>query len=193
MPKKDHSRSIGLALKARRRQLGMTLRQLATASGLSAPFLSQAERGLTTPSLVSLISLAKALDVDIHYFVEVPTGSGFVRRASNPEYIETAPNISYIRLTGSLLNQQMEGLIILVPPKLKLPTVQREGEGLYYILEGNVHFEVDDEKFILGPGDSVHFDQRHRYTMFTDDDVTARMLWVGTPPLFNQPKPRPEP
>ena len=54
-------RSVGGLLKARRRKLGMTLQELAEKAELSAAFLSQAENGKATPSIVSLINIAKAL------------------------------------------------------------------------------------------------------------------------------------
>lgn len=53
-------------LKHRRKELGLTLKSLADESGLSAPFLSQAERNQTVPSMVSLIKLAAALKVDLN-------------------------------------------------------------------------------------------------------------------------------
>jgi transcriptional regulator with XRE-family HTH domain len=181
---KDQSHSIGYAINARRRQLGLTLRQLAAKADLSAPFISQAERGLTTPSIISLIHLADALGVDIHYFIDVPKGRRMVRRADDPEYINTGSPIRYIRLSGGLDDQKMEALIVTVPPKLELPTVRREGEGFYYILNGTVRFEIGDDTFVLKTGDSAHFDQRLRYTMVNEGDSDAVSLWVGTPPLF---------
>ena len=55
-------RSIASLLKARRHERGLTLQELADRAELSAAFLSQAERGKATPSIVSLINIAKALE-----------------------------------------------------------------------------------------------------------------------------------
>jgi transcriptional regulator with XRE-family HTH domain len=52
---------LGRAIRARRRAQGLTLVQVAAASGLSQPFLSQLELGRTRPSMRSLYRIAEAL------------------------------------------------------------------------------------------------------------------------------------
>jgi transcriptional regulator with XRE-family HTH domain len=181
---RDQGLSIGFAIRARRRKLGLTLRELAEGSGLSAPFISQAERGLTTPSVISLLHLARAMKVEIGHFIDVPKGGRTIRRANDPEYIELGPKVRHIVLSGSLDDPKMETLIILLEPGVAHPTVRREGEGFYYLLEGKVNFQIEDDIYVLSTGDSAHFDQRLRYTMVNEGPKTARVLWVGTPPLF---------
>jgi transcriptional regulator with XRE-family HTH domain len=181
---REQGLSIGFAIRARRRKLGLTLRELAATSGLSAPFISQAERGLTTPSVISLLHLARAMKVDISHFIDVPKGGRTIRRANDPEYIELGPKVRHILLSGDLDDPKMETLIILLEQGVAHPTVRREGEGFYYLLEGKVNFQIEDDIYVLTTGDSAHFDQRLRYTMFNEGPKTARVLWVGTPPLF---------
>ena len=52
---------LGEAIRGRRRQLGMTLVEVAASAGLSHPFLSQLERGLARPSMRSLTAIAATL------------------------------------------------------------------------------------------------------------------------------------
>lgn len=52
---------LGGRLRARRRALGLTLRQLSERTGTSVPFLSQVENGVGTPSLTTLFTLAREL------------------------------------------------------------------------------------------------------------------------------------
>ncbi len=52
---------LGGAIRALRRKRGLTLVQLAAASGLSQPFLSQLELGRSRPSMRSLFRIAGAL------------------------------------------------------------------------------------------------------------------------------------
>ena len=175
---------IGPALLARRKRMGLTLAQLASQSGLSAPFISQVERGQAAPSIVSLLALAKALGVDMSYFLSVPKPSQIVRRASKPELIATALPARYVRLSGKHEERKLEALLIEVPADQTAPTVTREGEGFWYVLSGCVEMRVGDECFRLAAGDSAHFDQRHPYSMKNSSAEQLRMLWVGTPALF---------
>lgn len=57
----DADKRLGSAIRERRHERGLTLVQVATDAGLSHPFLSQLERGLTRPSMRSLFLIAEAL------------------------------------------------------------------------------------------------------------------------------------
>jgi transcriptional regulator with XRE-family HTH domain len=176
--------AIARRLKAQRTRLGLTLREVAERSGLSTPFISQAERGHTVPSLVSLNHLARALEVSVDYFIDVPTAAEIVRRRSEPVFIQTGSPVTYRRLSASLPAQQMDALLMTLPPGVDPTPARREGEGFYYILSGRVRFTVGGETFVVGKGDSVHFDQRSPYNTVVVGRQPAVMLWVGTPPLF---------
>ena len=55
--------SLGQYIKEQRRNAQYTLRQLAEATGVSNPYLSQIERGLRKPSAEVLQQIAKALRI----------------------------------------------------------------------------------------------------------------------------------
>jgi transcriptional regulator with XRE-family HTH domain len=186
LKKSQGSHGVGIAalLRDRRRRLGLTLQALARQSGLSASFLSQAERGKAIPSIVSLMALARALDVEMNYFFESPKGTKISRRANEPDYIKVDSPVTYIRLSSGLPDEKMDALILVIPPKLVFPRDKREGEALYYVLEGRLHVEIGDEPYDLGPGDSLHFNTHMPYEMRTVSRNPCRVLWVGTPPLF---------
>ncbi|MBV5273437.1 MAG: helix-turn-helix transcriptional regulator, partial [Lamprocystis purpurea] len=64
-PTSDPMMSFGELLRNRRKKLRLTLNEVALQSGLSVSFISLAERGKATPSIVSLSRIAQALDVNI--------------------------------------------------------------------------------------------------------------------------------
>jgi len=178
-------RSIGSLLKARRRELGLTLQELAARSELSAAFLSQAERGKATPSIVSLINIAKALETDIHYFITPPAPTSLVRRADDPQYVNIDSPVVYKRLDTEIRNQQMSALIMEIPPGTRLPAVHRdEGEDFFYVLEGEVEQRIGDKVFTLGKGDSTHHNTQIDHDVVNNSDEVAKLIWVGTPVLF---------
>ena len=163
----------------------MTLQGLADGCRLSVPFLSPVERDLAMPSLVSLTSIASALGVDMSYFVGTPPLGQIVRRGEDPErlHFDTGPVICS-RLSGRHEERKMEALHITVPPGLDSPSTHREGEGFWYVLEGRLDMWIGQEHFVLGVGDSAHFDQRHPYRMRNQGDKPVHMIWVGTPALL---------
>ncbi|MDF4005068.1 XRE family transcriptional regulator [Luteibacter sp. PPL552] len=186
-PPHDEARPtpVGTAIRQRRQRLGMTLKNLATASGLSVPFLSQVERDQAMPSLVSLAQIAAALDVETGYFIGTPAPGQIVRRAHAPEalHVGTSP-VDYVRLSGSHAERRMEALLITMPPGQGSPLSHREGEGFWYVLDGALEVWVGRDHFTLNAGDSTHFEQRHPYRMRNDGTMPVRVLWVGTPALL---------
>lgn len=57
---------FGSALRRVRRERGLSQEALAEATGLSANFVGEMERGLKAPGLVVVVRLARALGVSIH-------------------------------------------------------------------------------------------------------------------------------
>lgn len=179
-------RSIGGLLKARRNELGLTLQELAAKAELSAAFISQAERGKATPSIVSLINLARALDTDINYFITPPAPKSLVRRADDPQYIDIDSPVVYTRLDAQIRNQKMNALLMEIPPGTALPVVHRdEGEDFFYVLEGEVEQRIGDQVFTLGAGDSVHHNTQVDHDVTNNSGAVAKILWVGTPVIFS--------
>ena len=178
-------RTIGGLLKARRLECGLTLQETADRSGLSAAFVSQVERGKATPSIVSLINLARALDTDIHYFITPPAATSLVRRADKPEYVEIDSPVKYRRLDAQIRNQRMNALLMEIPPATALPVVHRqEGEDFFYVLDGEVEQTIGEEVFTLRKGDSAHHNTQVDHSVVNKSRRVATLLWVGTPVLF---------
>lgn len=182
--RKPRKIAIGGRIKSRRQELGLTLQALAEASGLSAPFLSQAERNQTVPSLVSLTALASALNVEIGYFMEVPKDENIVRRADEPEFIDIDSPVIYRLLSSALPGQMMDAILMTIPPGHRFPIDQREGEDFLYVVEGELVSHVGATTTVLKRGDSMHFRSQTPHSAWNECDVDAVLLYVGTPTLF---------
>ena len=73
--------ALGARVRRLRRARGLTLAGLASAAGLSHPFLSKIERGLASPSMASLAQIARALGTSQ---LELLAGSDAGRAPSSP-------------------------------------------------------------------------------------------------------------
>jgi transcriptional regulator with XRE-family HTH domain len=67
-------RELGRFLEHRRHELGLTRRQVADASGLSYPYVSQLETGDREPALKAIRSLAPVLDVPVEELASLVAG-----------------------------------------------------------------------------------------------------------------------
>ena len=180
----DKTTPIGSMLRQRRKELGMTLKDLAAKSGLSSPFISQAERNQTIPSLVSLTKLADALDVDLKYFMEVPHDDSIVHRGDDLRTIEVDSPVTYFNMSSDLPNKEMDAILMSIPPGHDFPTDRRAGEDFLFVVEGELEAEVGDVKTTLRKGDAMHFDSRIPHTARNVSEATVMLLYVGTPSFF---------
>lgn len=66
-------RRFATRLKARRKELGLTQIAIYERTGIAISYISNLEKGKVNPSLDIMVSLARALDVDLtHFFEETP-------------------------------------------------------------------------------------------------------------------------
>src|ERR1700727_1110203 len=65
---------IGARVKALRESSGLSLRDLASRSGVSAPMLSQVERGETSPTLTVAVRIAHGLDLRLSQLLRLDEG-----------------------------------------------------------------------------------------------------------------------
>ena len=67
------ARRVGGAVKAKREELKLTLRALASRSRVSASMISDIERGAKSPTVATLAVLAAALEVPVSSLVDIAT------------------------------------------------------------------------------------------------------------------------
>src|SRR5262249_13811800 len=77
---------LGRRIRKLRLDRRQTLKQVEEGSGLSSTHLSEIERGRTSPTIGALVRIARALDRDASYFIELDERSdlGFTAREQRP-------------------------------------------------------------------------------------------------------------
>jgi transcriptional regulator with XRE-family HTH domain len=170
----------------RRKELGLSLRELADRVSLSASFLSQIERDLSSPSIDSLHAISQALDVPIfHFLVETEPKSPVVRRDKRARLTLPDSDYTYQLLTPDL-NRKMEAFLFEHEPgqeKRGIPLNQLTEEFIY-VLQGQLEIQLGEEVYLLGPGDSVYFEGVMLNRLAARGDQTLRFISVITPPVF---------
>ena len=178
---------LGTRLRAKRRELGLTLKDVAKGAGLSVGFISQVERGLAAPSLSSLVSISRVLKTEIGAFLQQPRArASYTRHGQRQTYTIEGQTVSYERVSSSFGGQTMHSVIIHMPPGYRSEPITHEGEEMEFVLEGTVTSELDDRTVVLHAGDSVHHPSSMRHCLWNHTDKPAVMLWVGTMDLFGE-------
>ena len=178
---------LGERLRGRRQQLQMTLKEVAFGSGLSVGFISQIERGITSPSLSSLVSVARVLGMEVGELLAQPKSEGPVtRHLERPVYAVSPNSLTYERLSSSFAGNVLRSVIIHEPPGHRSEPIAHEGEEMFYVLEGAVTVEIAGERNLLEAGDSLHFQSTRIHSCWNHTDRPATILWVGTMDVFGE-------
>lgn len=192
----DGHPKVGALIRARRRQLHMTLQALGDAADVSVGYLSQVERDHATPSLGTLAQIARALGVGIDYFIAAPAAHEALTRAGERQRFSVdGSSIAYERLGADFPGNTLSSFIMTVPPGYRSETVAHEGEELIYVLEGSITHRLDDQEMVMHVGDSLHFRGNRPHSWSNHTDAPAKLLWAGTLVVFRstaQPKILPE-
>jgi transcriptional regulator with XRE-family HTH domain len=176
---------IGALIRARRRQLQLTLQSLADKAGISVGYLSQVERDLATPSLGTLAQIATSLDVGIDYFISTPNAADALTRVGQrARFFVDGSSITYERIGAEFPGNVLSSFILTVPPGYRSETVSHEGEEIIFMLEGRITQRLEDEEMVISAGDSLHFRGNRAHSWSNDTDQPARVLWTGTLALF---------
>jgi quercetin dioxygenase-like cupin family protein/DNA-binding XRE family transcriptional regulator len=178
--------SVGSKIRGLRQRQGRTLDDIATAAQLSKPFLSQVERDLASPSITSLVSIAKALGVPVSYFVDTPTEAGCVCRGQDLKFFGFADSTDlYARLTNPSGGRQLEAILVRIPAGDRPSEVTTHaGEEFLHVLSGEVTLTLEGQSFVLGVGDSAHYESTVPHAWTNTSNQETVLVWVGTPRLF---------
>lgn len=176
---------IGNKIRKRRKELKLTLEEVAQASSLSTGFLSLVERDLSYPSLTTLSKIANAIQTPVDALMSFPKGEGSVSRAKNRAVIEVNEGgVRYARLSAEFNGAVMKSVEITLPPHYSSEVTTHSGEELIYILSGQLSHVLDGREDVLKPGDCVHFQSTLPHRWINNTDQPVRLLWVGDLPIF---------
>lgn len=176
---------IGTKVRNRRRELGLTLQEIADGANLSVGFISQLERDLTSPSLSSLAAIAQVLKAEIADFLVVPGGDSSLTRSNKREpYTLNEGSLIYERLTSKFPGHVLSGVIMKEEPGHRSPPMRHEGEEFFFVLEGSITCEIGGERTVLEPGDSIHFNSNELHSTWNHTLETASILVICTMEIF---------
>jgi XRE family transcriptional regulator, regulator of sulfur utilization len=157
---------IGPRVKALREAMDLSLRDLAERSGVSAPMLSQVERGETSPTLHVASRIAAGLELKLSQLLRLDESGAVTivhaaerRRGGSPEQ-----GHAFEILTAPLPGQRAELSRHTLAAGARTggagdPPMHEPGSREIALVEhGAVVLDIDGERHELGAGDCVTFD-----------------------------------
>jgi len=157
--------AIGKQVRSARKRLHLTVAALAKQAQLSTGMLSKIENGQTSPSLATLTSLARALQVPVTSFFrgyEEQRDVTFIRAGEGLPIERRGSGVGHqYQLLGHTIGKpyNIEPYLITIDDQSEVfPVFQHAGMEFIYMLEGRVVYRHANQTYTLRPGDSLFFD-----------------------------------
>jgi quercetin dioxygenase-like cupin family protein len=174
---------LGRRVKLERLANGMTLKQVADASGMSPTHISEIERGRTSPTVGALLRIANALGKSATFFVEedeLPTVS-VVRRHERPHRTITdgAHSVADVDfLTRGIPAGRLRVVELRDFSNGKIEGATHQGEEILLVVSGKLKVTVGSDSYDLGEGDSIQFKGSAKHSFEREGQESPRAFWI---------------
>jgi transcriptional regulator with XRE-family HTH domain len=187
----EHRAPIGPRIRALRDAMELSLRDLADRSGVSAPMLSQVERGETSPTLAVAARIASGLELTLSQLLRLDEGAtvAIVRPGDRrPGTSDPSSGHQAEILTPPLPGQRAELSRHVLAAGSKTggpgdPPMHEPGSRESALVQdGRVVLRIDGERYELAAGDCVTFDAdlpHHFENPGSDDAVLLAVVSAG--------------
>jgi len=178
--------ALGERLRAIRQLRRKTLKEVASAAGISESFLSQLERGRTNATIATLQRLSTALGIEVSDL--------FTTNATRPRVLrrDAREFIAWGRLgrKALLTPKPFQSLEVVVArfdsggSTGDEPYTHGESEELLIVIEGEVHVQLGSDVYTVSAGDSVQYESSTPHRVANHGDEPAEVLFVISPPSY---------
>jgi transcriptional regulator with XRE-family HTH domain len=180
----DAAPQVGGRVRALREAMGLSLRDLAERSGVSAPMLSQVERQETSPTIAVAAKIASGLELSLSQLLRLDEGEHVtISRSGQRRRFERGGH-RFEELTPPLPGQRADVSLHTLKPGAATggsddPPMHEPGSReTAVVLTGTLALVVDGSRHELRGGDSVTFDADLPHHFENEGEEPTRFLAV---------------
>jgi transcriptional regulator with XRE-family HTH domain len=191
MADKDTLLPIGQQIRDLRKAKGISTANLATATGKSAGYINNIERGLSEVSLLVLNRISEALEVQLSWFfqgfnMEAPDEAGLVVRQKHRRQLKLSAAGVSEELLSPKVNSSVQMIRTTFSPAASsgdaaIPTTA-EMSGV--ILSGELSLQIGEQVIQLEAGDSFLIPKGSLRRCINNGAEDSISIWVVTPPVY---------
>lgn len=181
--------NVGRKIRELREKQGLTLRQLSKRADVSPSTIQKIEKNLISPSLGTVLRIAKGLETTIESLLNAhPQSRDVVYLPKEKRGTIAVPDlkITLQSLAEGLPDQPFSAVVLTIPKgaRMKEREFQHHGEELMFCLKGTVEFTIRDERYLLTAGDSLRFKSHLRHFWKHVGEEEAQLLMICAPPIY---------
>lgn len=182
-----HEGHVGQRVQTLRKRCGLSIRQLATAAGVTAATISCIERGKNSPTITMMQKILGALGTDLASFfaAEKQPQEGPVFLREHMQAIsdgDRAYTIVFHRQSGMAIEMFDETIR---PAKRRPPFEILKCDVAGYVLSGNLVLEIEEhQKRTLRPGDAFYVRKGQEHRGYATEDEPVRLITMYHPARY---------
>jgi len=176
--------SVGQRLREYRIERGFSIKELAEKSGLAVNTLSLIENQKSSPSVKTLVQLAKALEIPLaNLFEPLHSSQHFILSKKGHRRSMCQDGITVEDCGFELEKQSMQPCIVTMPvgKDSGASPVVHTGYEFIFCLSGEIDYFVQDNKHTLKEGDSLLFEARFPHRWVNPGSEPAVYLLIMVP------------
>jgi transcriptional regulator with XRE-family HTH domain len=176
--------AVGPRIRALREAMGFSLRDLGERAGVSAPMLSQVERGETSPTLAVAAKIAAGLELTLSRLLRLDEGEHVAVSRSDTRRRSTRGGHRFEELTPPLPGQRADVSLHVLEPgastggRTDPPMHEPGSRETAVVLGGTLVLSLDGTRHELREGDSVTFDADLPHHFENDGEDPTRFIAV---------------
>lgn len=178
---------LGERIKRIREGYHMQLNDLAKKVGISSSALSQIENAKSSPSIMTLKSIAENLHTTVGELIgenEALTKNPLVRFDEKHFVEKNASGASFYLLSNHGNSKQMDAFLIEFQENANSQDIMKThpGQEFCFVLSGELQITLEGKKYTLKANDSFYFNSSRSHSVQNIAKGITQMVWVVTPP-----------
>ena len=185
----DDLKRIAARVRSWRDEAGLTLQQLGDRAGVSASTIHKIENLQTVPTIAVLLKVANGLNRrPSELLAEVDVGRQVaVLRRDERQSLSINDMGGIEHLVGMIPRNKLDLWRARLDPGVGagmdgFEPWQFHGEIVLLVEEGTIECTIGDEQYVIGPGDSIHFDPSIPHRWVAGGEKPAQVVVVVTIP-----------
>ena len=175
---------LGRSVRAIRLARGLSIKDLASESELSASFLSQVETGQSDLSVGRLLRVAQTLGVTAADILELPSPGGGVLRAAERTRLPISADGVTVYMLASTIDKKRTFSIASFDrgARIAMPVRNRGSEYFIYVLSGAISLETaGGGTLTLEQGDSLSRASEETRSLANASEGSTTFIWSQAP------------
>lgn len=172
---------IGDRIRSYRKEKGLTLAEVAEKTNLSIGYLSNLERGTSSPTLENIQKICEILNISLMKLLEEDKlNKHIIRKDERQVIFEQSKNKNKVRYESIRFGSNLlDGLIIITHPHSVFDKKWRHNyDEIGLVIEGELTILIDEEEYVLQKGDSFYIPAQTEHGLKNLSDNICESYWV---------------